>query len=87
MLAGPGNAATTVRRWIAPVLVGRPGIAWTAVGFAYLLLVLWGGTHALRTLWGILVLAGLVALGVAALQRQTAREFPSYARATEPGSP
>jgi hypothetical protein len=77
LLAGPGDAATTVRRWIAPILVGRPGIAWTAVGFAYLLLVLWGGTHALRTWWGVLVLGGLVALGVAALQRQTAREFPS----------
>jgi hypothetical protein len=77
MLAGPSNAATTVRRWIAPVLVGRPGIAWAAVGFVYLLLVLWGGTHALRTVWGVLVLGALVALGVWALQRQTAREFPS----------
>jgi hypothetical protein len=80
MLAGPSNAATTVRRWIAPVLVGRPGIAWTAVGFVYLLLVLWGGTHALRTVWGVLVLGALVALGMWALQRQTAREFPSQTR-------
>jgi hypothetical protein len=80
MLAGPSNAATTVRRWVAPVLVGRPGIAWTAVGFVYLLLVLWGGTHALRTVWGVLVLGALVALGMWALQRQTAREFPSQTR-------
>jgi hypothetical protein len=81
MLAGPSGTATTVRRWIAPVLNGRPAIAWSAVGFAFLLLVLWGGTHALRTWWGVVLLGGLVALGVAALQRQTAKEFPPPAAA------
>ena len=38
--------------------------------------MLWGGTHALRTWWGILLLAGLIALGVVALRRQTLQEFP-----------
>jgi hypothetical protein len=42
----------------------------------FLLLVLWGGTHALRTWWGILLLGGLIALGIVALRRQTLREYP-----------
>ena len=78
VLAGPSRPATRVREWIAPVLNGRPGIAWAAVGGVFLLLVLWGGTHALRTWWGVLLLGGLLALGVAALQRQTANEFPRH---------
>jgi len=75
-LAGPTRAATAVRRWVAPVLNERPGIAWTAVAVAYLLVVLWGPTYALRTPWGILILGALLAAGVYALRRQTQREFP-----------
>jgi hypothetical protein len=75
-LAGPTRTATTVRRWIAPVLNDRPGIAWAAVAVAYLLVVLWGGTYALRTPVGIIILGGLVAGGVYTLRRQTQREFP-----------
>jgi hypothetical protein len=77
MLAGPSRIATTVRRWIAPVLNGRPAIAWSAVAFVYLLVVLWGGTHALRTWWGVLLFGGLLAVGVAALRRETLGEFPT----------
>ena len=54
----------------------RPGIAWAAVGAVFLLLVLWGGTHALRTWWGIVLLGALLAIGVVALRHQTLREFP-----------
>jgi hypothetical protein len=84
VLAGPTRAATTVRRWIAPVLNHRPGVAAGAVGVVYLLLVLWGPTHALRKWWGILLLAGLLALGVYMLRRQTLEEFPDTAPAPEP---
>jgi hypothetical protein len=59
------------------VLNERQGIAWAAVGAVFLLLVLWGGTHALRTWWGILLLAALAAIGVVALRHETLREFPS----------
>jgi hypothetical protein len=76
VLAGPLPAAKTARRWIAPVLNGRPGLAFAVAGSAFLLLVLWGPTHALRTAWGILLLAALVAAGLVALRRQTLREFP-----------
>jgi hypothetical protein len=79
ILAGPTAPATSVRRWIAPVLDARAGIAWAVVGGAYLLLVLWGPTHALRVLWGIVLLGALLAAGVLALRRETMREFPDAA--------
>jgi hypothetical protein len=76
VLAGPTEPAIWLRKRLAPVLNERQGIAWGVLGFVYLLLVLWGGTHALRTWWGILLLAGLIATGVVALRRQTLSEFP-----------
>jgi hypothetical protein len=86
VLAGPTATATSARRAIAPVLNDRPAIAWTVVGVAYLLLVLWGPTHALRVAWGIALLAVLLVAGVAALRRETRREFPdaSEQRDTRP---
>jgi len=77
VLAGPSQLATRVRRGLAPVLNERQGIVWGVLAFVYLLLILWGPTHALRVWWGILLLAGLLALGVVALRRQTLHEFPS----------
>jgi hypothetical protein len=77
MFAGPTAPAVWLRERLAPVLNERQGVVWGAVSFIYLLLVLWGGTHALRTWWGILLLAGLIAGGVVALRRQTLTEFPS----------
>lgn len=74
--AGPTAAATSLRRRTAGVLNRRPGIAWAVVAFVFLLLVLWGPTHALRTVWGIALLGALVAAGVVALRRQTQSEFP-----------
>jgi len=79
ILAGPSAAATAVRRWIAPVLNQSPGLAAAVIGGVFLLLIAWGPTHALRTLWGIAVLGALVAIGVAALRRETLREFPAVA--------
>lgn len=79
IFAGPTSGAVWLRRRLAPVLNEHQEIVWGAVGFVYLLLVLWGGTHALRVWWGILLLAGLIALGVVALRRQTLREFPAGA--------
>jgi len=76
ILAGPSRAATSVRRSIAPVLNQRADITWGTAGFAFLLLVLWGPTHALRTWYGVLLLGGLLALGIVMLRRQTLAEFP-----------
>jgi hypothetical protein len=77
VFAGPTAPAVWLRQRLAPVLNERQGVVWGAVAFIYLILIWWGGTHALRTWWGILLLAGLIALGVVALRRQTLQEFPS----------
>ena len=77
VFAGPSAPAVWLRQKLAPTLNNQQGIVWGAVGFLYVLLLLWGGTHALRQWWGILLLGGLIALGVVALRRQTLQEFPS----------
>jgi hypothetical protein len=85
VLAGPTRAATGLRRRLAPTLNDQPEITWGAVGGIFLLLVLWGGTHALREWWGILLLGGLLALGVVALRRETLAE--SAAAEAAPAGP
>jgi hypothetical protein len=87
VFAGPTQVATRLRRSLAPVLNEQQGIIWASVGFIYLLAIFWGGTHALRVWWGILLLAGLIALGVVALRRQTLREFPTPEVALAGGTP
>jgi hypothetical protein len=74
LLAGPHRAAAALRARIAPTLNERPGLAWAAVAALYLALIAWGPTHALRTVWGIALLAALLAAGVLALRHQTLRE-------------
>ena len=86
LLAGDTRPARAVRRWIAPVLNDHQGYAWGAIGFIWVLAILWGGTHALRTWWGILLIGALLALGLEALRRQTLAEFGTAAEApAEPG--
>jgi hypothetical protein len=81
VFAGPTAPAVWLRQRLAPILNERQGIVWGSVGFIYLLAILWGGTHALRVWWGILLLAALIAIGVVALRRQTLQEFPPEAHA------
>jgi hypothetical protein len=73
-VAGPTRPATAVRRRIGAVLNDQPVIAWAVVTLLFLLAILWGGTHALRTWWGILVLGALLVAGVLALRNHTLRE-------------
>jgi hypothetical protein len=75
-LAGPTGAARAVRRWMAPTLDRRPGVMWGTAGAAYLLLLLWAPTYALRQPAWILVLGAILAGGLVALQRHVRREFP-----------
>ena len=84
LLAGPTSSATAVRRRIAPTLNERPGVAWAGAAALYLLLILWGPTHALRTWWGVLFLGALAALGIWALRRETLREYPDGFPEREP---
>ena len=85
IVAGPTRAATAVRRAIAPVLNWHAGVAWGLLAATYLLIVLSGGTHALRTPTGVLVIGALLAAGMVVLRRQTIREFP-HAQLPEIGS-
>jgi hypothetical protein len=86
VLAGPTAGAVAVRRRIAPVLNDRPAIVWAAASAVYLLLIVWGPTHALRTLWGIALLGALVAGGIVALRHQTLRERREIAFANSPAA-
>ncbi len=79
VFAGPTKPATSVRRSVAPVLNEQPAITWAIAGGAFLLLALWGPTHALRVAWGIALLGALLAAGIAAIRHQTLREFPGLA--------
>ena len=86
LLAGAAGWAMAARRRLAPVFDERMGAAWAALAAAYLLLVLWGPTHALRTAWGIVLLGALLAAAVVALRRQTVSEFAGM-RVTQAAPP
>jgi hypothetical protein len=85
-LVGPTRYARAVRDAIAPVLNERQGIAWGCVAFVWLLLIFWGGTHALRTWWGVLLIGALLAAGLVALRNQTMAEATA-AGAETPAEP
>jgi hypothetical protein len=76
-LAGPTRSAQAVRRALTPSLRDHPVRVYGAVGFVYLLVLLWGPTPALRHVVPILIIAALIVLGVELLRRQAAREFPA----------
>jgi hypothetical protein len=76
VLAGPTRPAIAVRRRIAPFLNEQPAVVWGGVAVVFLLLIMWGPTHALRTGWGIVLLGALIAAGIVALRHQTLREQP-----------
>lgn len=75
-LAGSTRPATSIRQALAPDLRDRPGMAYATVYGLLLVLIIWGPTPAFRQLAWIALFAALLALGVTALRRQTALEFP-----------
>jgi putative oligomerization/nucleic acid binding protein len=78
-LAGPTSWATATRRALAPYL-REPRIAYGGLAVIALILLAWGPTPALRRAIPAIALVALLALGVEALRRQTAREFPAATR-------
>jgi hypothetical protein len=78
-LAGPTSWATATRRGLAPFL-REPRFAYGGLGVIVLLLLAWGPTPAFRKPVLALILIALLALGVEALRRRTAREFPDASR-------
>jgi hypothetical protein len=78
-LAGPTAWATSTRRGLAPFL-REPRFAYGGLAVVVLLLLAWGPTPAFRKPLLALILIALLALGVEALRRRTAREFPNASR-------
>jgi hypothetical protein len=78
-VAGPTAWATGTRRGLAPFL-REPRFAYGGLGVLVLLLLAWGPTPAFRKPLLALILIALLALGVEALRRRTAREFPQASR-------
>ena len=75
-VAGHTRLATALRRELAPRLREHPAAGYIAVYIALLLAIIWGPTPATRQLPYIILFIVLLGLGVHALRRQTAREFP-----------
>jgi hypothetical protein len=74
MLAGGTAPARAARRAIGPTLIEQPAVGWASAAGLLLLAVLWGGTHALRTVWGVALFAVLIAAGLVALRAQVRAE-------------
>jgi hypothetical protein len=74
LLAGPSGWATALRQRLAPAMRDHVALVYTAVGFLFLLFLLWGPASGSRRLVGVIVLAALVAGGVEVLRRQILRE-------------
>jgi sulfite exporter TauE/SafE len=75
-VAGETRLAVSLRRALAPTLRTRPAVAYGAVYAALFLAIVWGPTPATRQLPYIIAFIVLLAIGVHALRRQTAEEFP-----------
>lgn len=75
-LAGPLRPAVALRRAAAPWMIERPEVAYGVAGAVVLLVIAWGPLPATRQVIPVLLMIALVALGVWALRRQVAVEFP-----------
>ena len=84
VLAGPMRWAVAVRRAAAPWLRDRPDVAYGVLGALLLLVIAWGPIPATRKVIPVLVMIALAVVGMEALRRQTAEEFPD-AHAGEAG--
>jgi len=83
-LAGTTRPAVSSRRWLAPYMREQPGLVYTVVGALILLIIAWGPIPATRNPITIVIWLALTAVGIEALRRQTAEEFPQTA---PPGPP
>jgi hypothetical protein len=75
ILAGPYGWARRFRMWLAPLLRDYPGAAWAILAGVFLVLLLWSPTPAFQTWLGVLILAGVLAIGFEAFRRVTVAEL------------
>jgi hypothetical protein len=78
-IAGSTRPACTLRRAVAPTLRERVQYVYAAAGLALLLLVIWGPFPSTRQPIPVIGIAVVLVLGIQALRRMTAREFPDAA--------
>jgi hypothetical membrane protein len=77
LLAGPGRHAIALRRFLAPYLRDQPVVVYAVVAVLFLLwLAFIPGINNLGQVLVIVALVALAVVGIEALRRQTAREFP-----------
>jgi hypothetical protein len=77
LLAGPGRRAIALRRLLAPYLRDQPVVVYGVVAVVFLLwLAFFPGITNLGQVLVIVALLALAVVGVEALRRQTAQEFP-----------
>ncbi len=76
LIGGGSRWATATRRGLAPYLRERPDITFATAAMALLLLFLLDPIEATHRLTGILLFTAFTLVGVEALRRQTASEFP-----------
>jgi hypothetical protein len=82
-LAGPGRHAVALRRFLAPYLRDQPIVVYAAVAVLFLLwLAFIPGINNLGQVLVIVVLLALAVVGIEALRRQTAQEFPPGANSS-----
>ena len=84
-VAGRTRPAVALRRAAAPYMRERPDLTFGLVALLFLLMIAWGPTRAFRMPISLLLIAVLLAIGVEALRRQTAHEFPDAALAEGEG--
>jgi len=75
-IAGSTRPAITVRRALAPSLREHPQYVYAVAALALLLLVIWGPFPSTRQPIPVIGIAVVLVLGIQALRRMTAREFP-----------
>jgi septal ring factor EnvC (AmiA/AmiB activator) len=77
LLAGPGRRAVAMRRFLAPYLRDQPVVVYSVVAVLFLLwLAFIPGINNLGQVLVIVALLALAVVGIEALRRQTAQEFP-----------
>jgi Short C-terminal domain len=75
-IAGPTRPAYALRRALAPSLREHVAYVYAVAGLALLLLVVWGPFPSTRQPLPVIGIAILLVLGIRALRRMTAQEFP-----------
>ena len=85
-LLGMTRPAVAVRRMLGPSLRHHPALAYGALAFLYLLVILWGPTGS-RRLLGIVILAALLFGTLELLRRRCEREFPEAVPDAQPPPP